>query len=497
MKFVEKTDFEKQPHNLNREEVKRIKRHIPRARLPKWAERDLVRQEKAIARFIIKSALKQSLDEDKYYQVILGPFIKYQYEQLWEWRDGKWGPVRGAYSEDNSFNAAVARCVQRGNLTRHTIERYFNNMAEYEATGYGDFAYKVTHKDDMQGGDGEGGGNSEDKSEKQSDAMQALMEEQQTELQKLLEEIPDLDLPDDIKEQIQQAMGETGESATGQSSQQQQDQRNETELEYLLRKLKECILYLDKGEGPHDVISTATFKNAGRMYNVGIPAKGILHAMALHWPQSVKDNLELEDYDPATFGTPRPGEHKLTPYVEALINARIPVLLVGPTQAGKGYISKAIAKARELPFGSTPLSAGTSLAWLFGRNMPHEFVGTDFLKCYENGGVYLADEMDAADPNLLIAINDSISNGELSNPVKDERIEKHDDFILIAAANTLGLGADADYTGRERLDMATLERFRMGRVMIDYDRELQEQILLSEAGPDREANDKDEDSDAE
>ena len=55
-------------------------------------------------------------------------------------------------------------------------------------------------------------------------------------------------------------------------------------------------------------------------------------------------------------------------------------------------------------------------------------------------------------------------------------------FIPLAAANTFGLGADADYTGRERLDMATLERWRMGRVEINYDHDLQESIFKTEAG---------------
>lgn len=156
-------------------------------------------------------------------------------------------------------------------------------------------------------------------------------------------------------------------------------------------------------------------------------------------------------------------------------------MLVGPTQAGKGFLSKNIAKNREIQFGSVPLSAGTSISWLFGRNMPKGFVGTDLIRCYEEGGVFLLDEMDAADSNLLIGINDALSNGELSNPVVDQRIKKHEHFIPLAAANTFGLGADADYTGRERLDMATLERWRMGRVEVGYDRKLQKEIFRAEA----------------
>jgi hypothetical protein len=38
-------------------------------------------------------------------------------------------------------------------------------------------------------------------------------------------------------------------------------------------------------------------------------------------------------------------------------------------------------------------------------------------------------------------------------------IERHKDFICIAAANTFGMGANRVYVGRNQLDAATLDRF--------------------------------------
>jgi MoxR-like ATPase len=218
------------------------------------------------------------------------------------------------------------------------------------------------------------------------------------------------------------------------------------------------------------------------MYKVGIPVDAILHAFGMAWPDEVRQELEIPDFDPREFKESKKGQHSVVPYVEALVEAGVPAFLIGPTQAGKGFLTKNISENRKVQYGSVPLSAGTSISWLFGRNMPKGFVGTDFIRCYEEGGVFLLDEMDAADANLLIGINDALSNDELSNPVIDARIDKHEHFIPVAAANTMGLGADADYTGRERLDMATLERWRMGRVEVKYDRALQELILRKEAG---------------
>ena len=51
--------------------------------------------------------------------------------------------------------------------------------------------------------------------------------------------------------------------------------------------------------------------------------------------------------------------------------------------------------------------------------------------------------------------------------------------MCVAAANTLGLGASEMYTGRERLDAATLDRFRAGVVKVDYSAKVEEALVNS------------------
>lgn len=256
-------------------------------------------------------------------------------------------------------------------------------------------------------------------------------------------------------------------------------------IDFLEQKFDEIIKYCDRekrSDGrPMDKVSNATYKYASQMVKVGIPPEAILHAYALTWPDTARQAVGIKKYNPAKFGKAKDGQHKAVPYVEALIEAQVPVLLIGPTQSGKGYLARNIADNKGLPFGSVPLSEGVNITWLFGRNMPNEFVSTEFRDTYKDGGVFLADEMDASDPNLLLSINDALTNDELSNPMKNERLVKSDEFYIIGAANTPGEGADADYVGRSRLDAATLERFRMGRVMIDYDRDIQKMLLRGEA----------------
>lgn len=150
--------------------------------------------------------------------------------------------------------------------------------------------------------------------------------------------------------------------------------------------------------------------------------------------------------------------------------------IFGPAGCGKTTAAKQVAKAMSLPFGYICLTAGASETWLFGRNTPNGFIEGQFSLLYKNGGVFLADEMDAADSNLLIALNTAIDSDVLLNPMSGEVIKKHKDFIFIGAGNTNGLGATGQYNGRNKLDASTLSRFVFFEM--DYDEELEKNLCL-------------------
>jgi MoxR-like ATPase len=179
--------------------------------------------------------------------------------------------------------------------------------------------------------------------------------------------------------------------------------------------------------------------------------------------------------------------HEKFELILQLISQRAAVLLVGPTQSGKTTIAKQIAKALKLRFAAQSFSGGLTESKLFGRVLPGkggsaEFVGTPFLDMYENGGLYLADELDAADSNVMTAWNMWIANGEgwLAERAGREHVKMHKDFRIIAAANTFGFGSDARYVGRNALDYATLERFGCGVVYMDYDRRIESALARKE-----------------
>lgn len=167
--------------------------------------------------------------------------------------------------------------------------------------------------------------------------------------------------------------------------------------------------------------------------------------------------------------------------VTQLAAARKPIMLVGPAGCGKTHLGAMVAKALGLSFSAISCSAGMSEAHLLGRAIPNVadgssvFQTTDFLEAYEGGGLFLLDEVDAADSNLLLVLNSALANGYLSVPARtdDPSAIKHKDFVLIASANTFGRGSDRLYVGRSQLDEATLDRFRIGTVEVDYDKTIE------------------------
>jgi MoxR-like ATPase len=131
------------------------------------------------------------------------------------------------------------------------------------------------------------------------------------------------------------------------------------------------------------------------------------------------------------------------------------------------------------PFASISLTSGASESQLTGRLLPtgdggkFEYHESPFVSMYESGGVFLLDELDAADPNMLLVINTALANGhftvEARAPACD--IIRHENTIIIGAANTYGTGADAQYVGRQQLDAATLDRWYV--VEMTYDAALE------------------------
>ena len=154
--------------------------------------------------------------------------------------------------------------------------------------------------------------------------------------------------------------------------------------------------------------------------------------------------------------------HEAFPQVFKTVQCDLNAMLIGPAGSGKTSVAEQIAKSLAIPFRFTgAVDSPYKLTGFVDAN--GKTVRTAFRETYENGGLFLFDEVDASSAGAMMAFNAALANGHADFP--DGVIERHKDFRCIAAANTFGRGADRIYVGRNALDGATLDRF----VVVDFD----------------------------
>lgn len=193
--------------------------------------------------------------------------------------------------------------------------------------------------------------------------------------------------------------------------------------------------------------------------------------------------------------------------VVEMFDMREDVFLTGPSGSGKSALVRQAARVLGVPFGMVSCSKGMSEGVLNGRLIPRgdrgqfEFLSTLLLHVYEGGGIFLFDEMDAADANVLLVVNSAVANGIMAVPNRyalpdgvtmeqymaavegynfrtaTEPFQyrgygpyavRHPDFLAAGAGNTVGTGADRKYVGRDPLDLSTRDRFQLGQIEVGY-----------------------------
>lgn len=177
------------------------------------------------------------------------------------------------------------------------------------------------------------------------------------------------------------------------------------------------------------------------------------------------------------------GQHPVFETVLRLAHIRENIMLVGPAGCGKTHLARLIAEALDMPFSLLSCTAGTHESQIQGYLLPmgengrFEFYLADFGKRFSTGGLMLIDEKDAVDENTGMLFNVPLGNGEMHIPqaINQPPLIRHPDFVCIATANTLGDGADMEYTGRTALDRATKDRYVF--IPMDYDTKLEKTLV--------------------
>ena len=266
-----------------------------------------------------------------------------------------------------------------------------------------------------------------------------------------------------------------------------------------LREIRKFCIDRERMSEHVDHISMRPMFAAGKLIAAGIPADVLLLSMAMHWSPNTRGDAGIDTFDFNAEGayTPHPGmvevsrrvmrereidptgKHALFGYVLLLIENRVPVMLIGPAGTGKSHITEQVADYLGMKYGETPMSSGVSRSDLLGRhtiNAERPFVPAEFPERYENGGVFSFEEIDRGDPSAMIVLHNALARNSLFNSINGEIHEKSEDFAAVSTANTFGLGANRQASTAERMDSATIDRFRMGRVFMPIDETLEENV---------------------
>lgn len=149
-------------------------------------------------------------------------------------------------------------------------------------------------------------------------------------------------------------------------------------------------------------------------------------------------------------------------------------LIMGPTGSGKGVLASQVAEVLKQNLYAINFSEGMGESAVFGKETVKGFIEGPAWKVAKYGGVMFLDEWDAASDNMAVSLNNLLTTAAgkpVTNPFNGETVMMHADACFIAATNTNGKGGDGAYTGRNRLDGASLNRFAMFELGYDTDLE--------------------------
>lgn len=176
------------------------------------------------------------------------------------------------------------------------------------------------------------------------------------------------------------------------------------------------------------------------------------------------------------------GAHDALPDVLRWLSADVPVYLVGPAGSGKTTLAQQCAEALGCEFYFSGAVVGAHL--LTGYMTPAGvYVSTAFRQWWDQGGVFLLDEIDGSDPRAIVAVNAMLDLAARPLVTWPDGVTSraHADCRLIVSANTVGAGATSEYVGRFRLDAASLSRF--AQVAVDYSAKVEGAIAAAAGLP--------------
>ncbi len=150
--------------------------------------------------------------------------------------------------------------------------------------------------------------------------------------------------------------------------------------------------------------------------------------------------------------------------------------MIGPSGCGKTFMVKQIASILNLDFIDIGY-INEEYDILGFQTATGAYSTPNFYRCYKYGKIAFCDELDNGNSRATVKLNSFLSNSRdasYSFP-HGENVKRHNNFRIIAAGNTAGNGADANYNTREKIEESVQQRFTP--VYVGYDNYVEEKIL--------------------
>ena len=221
------------------------------------------------------------------------------------------------------------------------------------------------------------------------------------------------------------------------------------------------------GEALAPIVQTVVETEMAK-YDVEGQIKSLLGDAAKNAQKVITVKLEGEDGEGRKLGL----VHKQFEDLLALTAIQgVNVLLTGGAGLAKSTAVEQCAKAYDLKLSSISFSNQTTKTDLLGFvDANGRYNKSSFVDAFENGHMFLADEMDACSANVLVLLNSAIANGFLETP-DNRMLHVHEHFRYVATANTNLRGAKNGFSARNKLDAATIDRFAVIEWMLDEELE--------------------------
>ena len=163
-----------------------------------------------------------------------------------------------------------------------------------------------------------------------------------------------------------------------------------------------------------------------------------------------------------------------------------PLYIFGDTGTGKSSLVRQVAGRLNYPVWETTGSERLEVSDLIGhltlKGGEMSFVDGPLVAAMKAGGVFILNEIDAANPAVLILLNTLFDKQPLLIPETNELVTPAQTFRFVATANTAGSGDDTGrFTGTNQLNQAFMDRFTI--LKAEYPAPDDEKALLAAKFP--------------